>query len=48
MSAQESDTGMAALQRRLVELLAYQLNRLAYRKRTGMIIDIRPELEKEG
>ena len=48
MSAPESYTEMAALQKRLVELLAYQRNRLAYRKRTEMIVDIVQELEKEG
>jgi hypothetical protein len=48
MSAQENYTEMAALQQRLVELLAFQRNRQAYRKRTEMIVEIVQELEKEG
>jgi hypothetical protein len=48
MSAQESYTEMAAVQQRLVELLAYQRNRLVYHKRTEMVVDIVAELEKEG
>lgn len=48
VTAQESYTEMAAVHRRLIELLAYQRNRQAYRKRTEMVIELVRELEAEG
>lgn len=40
-------TEMEALQKRLVELLSYQRNRLAYRKRTEMVVEIVGQIERE-
>ena len=48
MTKQASYTQMAEVQRRLVELLAYQRNRLAYRKRTELVVEIVRQLEDEG
>jgi hypothetical protein len=39
---------MAAVQRRIVELLAYARNRQAYRKRTEMAVEIVRQIESEG
>lgn len=48
VTAQASYTEMAAVQRRLIELLAYQRNRQAYRKRTEMVVELVRELEAAG
>jgi hypothetical protein len=48
MTRQESYTQMAAVQNRLVELLAYRRNRLAYRKRTAIAVEVVREIESEG
>jgi len=48
MSAQHSYTEMEQLWQRLIELLHYQKNRLAYRKRTEIAVEIVRQLEAEG
>lgn len=48
MSAQQSYSEMAQVMQRLTELLAYQSNRLAYRKRTEIVRDVVEQLETEG
>lgn len=48
MSAQQSYTEMAQIAERLVELISYQSNRLAYRKRTEIVRDVVDQLEAEG
>lgn len=48
MTAQESYEQMEQVHQRLEELLHYQKNRLAYRKRTEIAVDIVRELEIEG
>jgi hypothetical protein len=48
MTAQESYEEMALVQQRLVELLHYQKNRLAYRKRTEMAVELVQQIEAEG
>jgi hypothetical protein len=48
MTRQESYTEMEAVEKRLVELLSYQRNRLAYRKRTEMAVEIVRQIENEG
>jgi hypothetical protein len=48
MTRQETYTQMAAVQNRLVELLAYRRNRLAYRKRTAIAVEVVREIEEEG
>ena len=48
MTAQERYEQMEKVRARLVELLHYQKNRLAYRKRTEMAVDIVTQIEAEG
>jgi hypothetical protein len=48
MTAQESYEQMEQVHQRLEELLHYQKNRLAYRKRTEIAVDIVRQLEAEG
>ena len=48
MTAQDSHEQMEQVVQRLEELLHYQKNRLAYRKRTEMAVDIVRQLEAEG
>nr|WP_245894142.1 hypothetical protein [Chamaesiphon polymorphus] len=48
MTAQESYQSQEQLMQRLVELLHYQRNRLAYRKRTEIAVDIVRQVESEG
>jgi hypothetical protein len=48
MTAQESYQSQEQLMQRLVELLHYQRNRLAYRKRTEIAVDIVRQVEAEG
>lgn len=48
MTAQESYQSQEQLMQRLVELLHYQRNRLAYRKRTEIAVDIVSQVESEG
>ncbi|HEV2668985.1 MAG TPA: hypothetical protein VG324_28980, partial [Blastocatellia bacterium] len=48
MTRQESYTEMEAVEKRLVELLSYQRNRMAYRKRTEMAVEIVRQIENEG
>jgi hypothetical protein len=48
MTAQESYSDMEQVKERLLELLHYQKNRLAYRKRTEIAVEIVKQLEKEG
>lgn len=48
MTAQESYEEMAQVQQRLVELVHYQKNRLAYRKRTEMAVELVQQIEAEG
>ena len=48
MTAQPSYEQMERLQQRLLELLHYHKNRLAYRKRTEMVVDIVQQIEAEG
>lgn len=48
MSAQQSYSEMAQVMQRLTELLAYQRNRLAYRKRTEIACEVVEQLEREG
>lgn len=48
MTAQDSYEQMEQVVQRLEELLHYQKNRLAYRKRTEMAVDIVRQLEAEG
>jgi hypothetical protein len=48
MTAQDSYEEMAQVRERLVELLHYQKNRLAYRKRTEMAVDLVRQIEAEG
>ena len=39
---------MAQVEQRLVELLLHQKNRLAYRKRTEMAVELVQQIEAEG
>lgn len=48
MSAQQSYSEMTQVMQRLSELLAYQRNRSAYRKRTEIVRDVVAQLESEG
>jgi hypothetical protein len=48
MTARDSYDQMEQVQERLLELLSYQVNRLAYRKRTEMVVEIVRQLETEG
>jgi hypothetical protein len=48
MTKPESYTQMEEVEKRLVELLSYQRNRLSYRKRTQMAVEIVRMLESEG
>jgi len=48
MTAQESYEQMEQVRERLLELLHYQKNRLAYRKRTEIAVEIVSQLESEG
>ena len=48
MTHQESYDQMAQVRERLIELLYYQKNRLAYRKRTEIAIEIVKQIEAEG
>ncbi len=48
MTAQESYEQMELVHERLSELLHYQKNRLGYRKRTEIAVDIVRQLEEEG
>jgi hypothetical protein len=48
MTRQESYTEMEAVAKRIVELLSYQRNRLAYRKRTEIAVEIVRQIEDEG
>jgi len=48
MTRQASYTEMEAVEKRLVELLSYQRNRLAYRKRTEIAAEIVRQIESEG
>src|SRR5215475_3508223 len=48
MTSQESYTQMEEVQKRLVELLSYQRNRLASRKRTEMVVEMVRLIESEG
>ena len=48
MSAQPSYEQMEQVKQRLMELLHYQKNQLAYRKRTEMVGDIVRQIEAEG
>ena len=48
MTSQEHYEEMAQVQQRLVELLHYQKNRLAYRKRTEIAVELVQQIEAEG
>jgi hypothetical protein len=48
MTAKENYEQMEQVRERLLELLHYQKNRLAYRKRTEIAVDIVRQLESEG
>jgi hypothetical protein len=48
MTQRDSYEEMAAVQRRIIELLAYAHNREAYRKRTEMAVEIVRQIESEG
>ena len=48
MTAQESYEQMEQVQKRLIELLHYQSNRLKYRKRTEIAVEIVTQIESEG
>jgi len=48
MTVQQSYEQMEQVQERLLELLHYQKNRLAYRKRTEIAVDMVREIEQEG
>ena len=48
MTAQENYQKMEQVKERLLELLHYHKNRLAYRKRTEIAVDIVRQLESEG
>lgn len=48
MTAQPSYEQMEAVMQRLLELLHHQKNRLAYRKRTEMVVEIVRQIEAEG
>jgi hypothetical protein len=48
MTRHESYPQMAAVQNRLLEGFAYRRNRLAYRKRTAIAVEVVREIEEEG
>ena len=48
MTVREDYENMAQVKQRLLELLHYQKNRLAYRKRTEMAVEIVRQLDEEG
>ena len=48
MTCQESYEEMEQVRERLIELLHYQKNRLAYRKRTEIAVDIVKQIESEN
>jgi hypothetical protein len=48
MTQRESYTAMDAVRTRVLELLAYRRNRLAYRKRTTIAVEMVREIEAEG
>jgi hypothetical protein len=48
MTRQESYDQMEQVRERLIELFHYQKNRLAYRKRTEIAVDIVKQIESEG
>ncbi len=48
MTAKESYEQMEQVRERLLELLHYQKNRLAYRKRTEIVVEVVNQIETEG
>ena len=48
MTRQDSYESMEQVRQRLIELLHYQKNRLEYRKRTEMVVEVVRQLEEEG
>ena len=48
MTVQENYSDMEQVEKRLIELVSYQRNRLAYRKRTEMALEIVRQIEQEG
>ena len=48
MTALDGDTDLESARQRFIELLHYHKNRLAYRKRTEMAVEIVRQLEAEG
>lgn len=48
MTAQENYEQMETVMQRLMELLHYQKNRLEYRKRTEIVVDVVRQIEAEG
>jgi hypothetical protein len=48
MTQRESYTDMDAVRNRILALLAYRRNRLAYRKRTTIAVEMVREIEAEG
>src|SRR5574339_224483 len=48
MTAQENYLNLESARQRVLELLHYHKNRLAYRKRTEMVVEIVRQLEAEG
>ena len=48
MTRQENYDQIEQVRERIIELLHYQKNRLAYRKRTEIAVDIVKQIELEG
>ena len=48
LKAQEDDPDLESARQRVVELLHYQKNRLAHRKRTDIAVEIVRQVEAEG
>jgi len=48
MTSQESYQEMEKVKERLIELVTYQKNRLAYRKKTEMAVEMVEQIEAEG
>ncbi len=48
MTKKENYEGMEGIKQRLLELLHYQKNRLAYRKKTEMAVEMVAQIEEEG
>jgi hypothetical protein len=48
VTKQDAYTEMEAVRKRIVELVSYERNRLAYRKRTEMAVEIVRQIESEG